>query len=430
MTFDCIELTGAFLDTLVALVFVDAFLRGFRAANAIVATVAAVALKLFIAAAFGGGLYSTGAGTFLCGMLVAKSSKEAKAREAALAALLYLAAGGTLELMAGIVFYACGGNAHGEMNAPQNDFIIANAANLLILLLSFAVKKSKTIKLGSISMPYIIILIMFALASIMLTILVGTMAAANGYSLSFWIMAGVAALVILNAMVPAIADSLAKSSDEGRRLRDMEKQVELQKLHIAKLIKNESDFSLRSHDIKQHLQTLQSLCDCGDYEKAVELLRLISSAGTHAEKMVFTGDPSLDAILSIKKGIAESRGIKCDWFVSLPPDLFDVTFDLLAYIGNALDNAIEASDSVTGVKFIDLSLTSSNESVLCEIANAITEAPVLKGSGFVSAKEPSSLHGFGIESMRRYCENMGGEMEIRFDDSIFEVKLIVPVKTI
>lgn len=65
------------------------------------------------------------------------------------------------------------------------------------------------------------------------------------------------------------------------------------------------------------------------------------------DKVVDTGNPALDAIISAKQAVVAQKGIAFHYQLQIPKQLPIAPEDICVIFGNALDNAIEACEHVT-----------------------------------------------------------------------------------
>jgi sensor histidine kinase regulating citrate/malate metabolism len=139
----------------------------------------------------------------------------------------------------------------------------------------------------------------------------------------------------------------------------------------------------------------------------------------------------IDALLSIKREIAERENIQCDWNIVIPPKLPIKELDACAVLGNALDNAIEAClKSTAGQPFIKLEMHIESKWLLCSITNPIGQIPKIEKGTFLTSKPNTEQHGFGVQNMKQCCEDMGGNLEIFHDTEKFTVRFMLPLDVV
>ena len=113
--------------------------------------------------------------------------------------------------------------------------------------------------------------------------------------------------------------------------------------------------------------------------------------------LVDTGNVALDTILTVKKTLAESKGIIFNMKVQVPMALAVAPMDVAAILGNALDNAIEACERIEeGARRIELSLVQQESALLCKIVNSVPQNTLT----LATTKDDVENHGFGLESIR------------------------------
>ena len=136
-----------------------------------------------------------------------------------------------------------------------------------------------------------------------------------------------------------------------------------------------------------------------------------------------TGNSALDAILSTKKALAESKGITVNMDVQISNRLPLEPVDVCVIFGNALDNAIEACDRLTeGEKRIQLMLVQREGKLLCHLINTALGDNL---NVHITSKLDKENHGFGFVNLKEALEKYGSEPVINYKDGRFSLKFIV-----
>ena len=131
----------------------------------------------------------------------------------------------------------------------------------------------------------------------------------------------------------------------------------------------------------------------------------------------------MDAILSTKKALAESKGITVDMEVQISNRLPLEPVDVCVIFGNALDNAIEACDRITeGEKKISLVLVQREGKLLCRITNTALSGIT---NVYSTSKKDKENHGFGLVNLRESLEKYDCEPVMDYNDGFFSMKFIV-----
>ncbi|MCL2051310.1 MAG: GHKL domain-containing protein [Lachnospiraceae bacterium] len=225
--------------------------------------------------------------------------------------------------------------------------------------------------------------------------------------------------------------NIIASNDKDKRIAVAYAQLLMQKEHIAEMVQKHQQISQISHDFKQHIHTLKGLSDSKNYEELAEILKILSKQQSSGSKPLITGNPMFDALLTIKREIAQRENILCDWKIMIPPNLPVQELDTCAVLGNALDNAIEACrKSKLAQPFITLDMYAESGWLLFRITNPIGQVPKIEKGMFLSSKTVPLKHGLGIKSMERCLESMGGNLEIFYDLDKFTLRFMLPLTAV
>ena len=97
--------------------------------------------------------------------------------------------------------------------------------------------------------------------------------------------------------------------------------------------------------------------------------------------------------------------------------------NIVALLGNILDNAIEAEQNVLNTleRFVSLTINYYNHSLTIVCENKVDR----KIDTLVSKKADISNHGMGIKSIIKIVEKYSGSQDITSTDDIFRIELIL-----
>lgn len=94
--------------------------------------------------------------------------------------------------------------------------------------------------------------------------------------------------------------------------------------------------------------------------------------------------------------------------------------------GNLLDNAIEAAGKCEAEeRKIHLFIKNVNEMFMLRIRNTCLEKPKKEGHWFVTTKEESIYHGWGMANVKQIVESAGGEIDYTCEENWFEVSILI-----
>ena len=211
---------------------------------------------------------------------------------------------------------------------------------------------------------------------------------------------------------------------QGEALRFREQyaqQLKYQVRHLDDLLARQAELRRVKHDMANQLLALKGYLSAGDVAGGRQYVDTLLESLDAISPSVHTGNTALDAILSTKKALAESRGITFHLDVQVPDQLVLAPVDQCIIFGNALDNALEAcaraSDSNPVIAF---TLRQKGTRLLCKIAN--TAPPV---TALTTHKADKDAHGFGLRNITDTLAKYGSAPIIEQIDGQFILKFIV-----
>lgn len=181
------------------------------------------------------------------------------------------------------------------------------------------------------------------------------------------------------------------------------------------------DMNIHYHDLKHELEFIKSVGASSSQIEHIE--RMLNDYSV----VVHTGSEELDVLLAGKKLLCCREDIQ---FICIADGDALNAFDgmgLYPLFNNAFDNAIESLKKVPNKEDRVMSMTVSRfgEAAIICIDNYFDGELALKDGLPISEKD-STWHGFGMKSMKRIAENMGGIMAVSVSGKIFRLEFILP----
>lgn len=217
-----------------------------------------------------------------------------------------------------------------------------------------------------------------------------------------------------------------KQAEQGKQLRmreQYERHLKSQVKHLDEILLKQEELRRVRHDMTNQLVAIQGYFHEGDTAGGeAYVTSLLQNLQTPSAR-IKTGNSALDAILSTKKALAESKGIIVDMEVQISDQLPLEPVDVCVIFGNALDNAIEACDRITeGEKKISLVLVQREGKLLCRITNTALSGIT---NVHITSKKDKENHGFGLVNLRESLEKYDCEPVMDYNDGFFSMKFIV-----
>lgn len=171
------------------------------------------------------------------------------------------------------------------------------------------------------------------------------------------------------------------------------------------------------HDIKQHLQTIQSLATHQKDDEISGYIKNLENSPGLQNKIRLCDDSILNMVLIQYMETCTTK--KIDFYCDVREGsvrFLDAT-SITALFGNLLANAVEAAEQ-SEEKWIDLSVQKMPEHqlVMISLINTCDKSPVFDASGhLISQKDKQSLHGIGSKSIDRVIKKYHGSSKFYFD---------------
>lgn len=213
---------------------------------------------------------------------------------------------------------------------------------------------------------------------------------------------------------------------EAVEIATMKTMLAAQQEQYMQSKRNIEELNRMHHDLKHYAQAIRAEGDAGRREKYVQALE---DTVTGYESEVVTGNTILDVLLSSKKELCLSKGITFTLMADGRALAFMDAMDTASFFGNALDNAIEASERVTesSKRTIKVDIHRQHGFVVVSIENYFPWPVDFGRRGPRTTKRDAHRHGFGTVTMRKVAERYNGRLTLSHEDSWFRVLLVLPV---
>lgn len=210
-------------------------------------------------------------------------------------------------------------------------------------------------------------------------------------------------------------------------------ELEMKQAYYKDRIRDEERVRSIYHDLKNHLLVLQA--QAGNGQEVQTSIQGLQSQIQEYETYYQTGNEYLDIIIRDKARAAKERQIDFAAAVAFADGAFIEPLDISAIFGNALDNAIEASEKlpererlitlkVNRVRDMLVISTENNAPQVDDVQKWILADPVGKNR---TTKEDAFAHGFGLNNIRTAVEKYAGQCSVRAVEGKFMLKIVIPM---
>ncbi len=177
------------------------------------------------------------------------------------------------------------------------------------------------------------------------------------------------------------------------------------------------------HDMKNHLLILQAQVeDSQEIRRSIERLQEEIEG---YEAYCHTGNDFLDVVIRDKIRAARSRNIDFQEMIRFEDGSFMEPLDISTIFGNALDNAIEASEKMAeSMRLITVKAARIHDMMVIAVENNMQpDTPVYERT----SKKDTLMHGFGIANIQSAAERYGGQCTTKAGDGKFVLKVVIPI---
>ena len=199
-------------------------------------------------------------------------------------------------------------------------------------------------------------------------------------------------------------------------------QMETQRDYYRERIAEEERVRAIYHDLKNHLLVMESRQNTEETRRMAQTLR---SQIADYEDYVHTGNEFLDIILKDKAAKAREKRIDFSALVDFRGMDFMEPLDISTIFGNAVDNAIEASERLPeDQRLITVKAERIRDMLIITMENHILPGtPQAAGT----TKKDRFAHGFGIPNIRKAVEKYGGQCSFQQEERTWRLKILFPI---
>lgn len=300
-------------------------------------------------------------------------------------------------------------------------FIISGICNALVVLCTYNVfinliKKCRFSKTNLVLYGYMLFLLIFEI--FLLCYLAGGIASISEMPL---LIVGISLLIIDIGMI-----FVYKKLSEYAALKNIALLMDQQRVMTIKyyegLQERYNEIQKIVHDIKRHLQVVETLKDDPNLKK--DYIENLKETINNIEFQFQCKDKILCAVLFDKIQVCKKNHIEFDINIQDIEFNFMDNIEITSLFSNLLDNAIEAccrSDS--GKREIKLRVHQFKEHVIINISNTLGKPPIVQEGALLSEK-PNHL-GIGMKILHDLANKYYGDLSYDYSDKYFQTKLIL-----
>lgn len=217
--------------------------------------------------------------------------------------------------------------------------------------------------------------------------------------------------------------SLSRTIDTEKRLLEVRNETVGQQ--YSELNEAYEKYRCLVHDEKHMILYLQECIQNENLHEAAAFLNSYQRNIVKEKQCSWTGIPTLDFMLNIKKRKMDELQIRFEMDCKIE-DIPMEDADFIVVLGNLFDNAIEATAKCEAPeRKIELFIQNINEMFILKMKNSSISRPKVKNERFLTDKKEKDKHGWGIESVRHIVDKYNGSVMFQYDTDEFEASIII-----
>ncbi len=229
-----------------------------------------------------------------------------------------------------------------------------------------------------------------------------------------------------------VRESLHTAIEKQRleqEMKNMEKQLSLQRLQYHKMAEDEERLKKERHDFRHHLAVLKSITM--DKEKLSNYLDQLAAKALANYDMLLCENYAVNAVASYYHNMAQEKGINIAAALVVPRDLpAGIESDLCVIVGNLMENAVEACMRAADKKqaFIRINSSLNYDTLTITVDNSHSGMIKKKDNFFLSLKREGE--GIGISSVMAVADKYNGGTRFEEDNGMFKASVYLNIATI
>lgn len=233
-------------------------------------------------------------------------------------------------------------------------------------------------------------------------------------------------LIMVNVLVYFLMKRISEKNAEKTNLIIDKMQDELHRTQYEEFERRFKEINQISHDMKNHLQCIETLISEKEYGRAEEYIEdMLDNKLNFKYDSVNTGNRVVDIVSNTKLMQCRNEDISVIVCSSkFETDIKDV--DMCSLLGNIFDNAIEACRKVEKNREIYFEITQQKKYIHIILKNSIKKSVLESNPVLKTTKVQKKIHGYGLKSVRYIVNKYNGMIEIYEKNGLFIMDIWIP----
>lgn len=240
----------------------------------------------------------------------------------------------------------------------------------------------------------------------------------------FWAVIGI---VIMNAFNVLLLSIEHRVYEQKVKKETMLSAYERQQLDLEEIKQLSMETEKTKHEMNRVLRMIGDLLENKEYEQADRFLKdFVNVRKLNEKSVIYTDNVIINYMLNRKLYECEKNGIRMNCLITGEiTGILDI--DIYILLGNLIDNAIEAVEILED-KQISIVLYSDESTVGIEVGNSIKNGIMDNNPNFVTTKEDSKKHGYGMKNVLDIVERYNGRLYKNVSNASYYLCRIILIK--
>lgn len=283
---------------------------------------------------------------------------------------------------------------------------------LCVLIVLAITKRRRT----AITIPFLLTLMPGCIAGIFLGLTFCQQVLSGNDRMTMPVLISSIGLLYLNVLIILYAERAKTASDEQLQAELAAHHYAMQEQYYEQLRTEQEETRAMFHDINKYMQAMRTLAAEANAAEVNKMMAETQELFESLTTVVDVGNSVVSVILNEYRQITEDAEISFDFDVSIPKNLGISAVDLYVLLGNTLDNAIEACQSLPAEdRYIRIQMRTYHGILFCQIENPYAKE--------YPQRKREKNHGYGLQNVRKCVEKHDGHMSISQNENKFVLSM-------
>ncbi len=230
-------------------------------------------------------------------------------------------------------------------------------------------------------------------------------------------------LIISNMLIVKLMNDFHNEVVNENKLILAEKMIEQQQKQYQMMFEENEVIHKLRHDQKNFIIGLLSQIQNKDYDEMVKQLNAQLQELQAGSGQNICGNSVIDTIINYKISEAKKKNIKIDFHYKGLHNIQISGIDLAILLGNALDNAIEATEKIeeTEKRIVELYIYLKGNQLVVIIENNVIQNVDVDHL----QTEKTGNHGYGVVNMKSVVNKYAGSLSFFCEDKVFKTVIVL-----